>query len=418
MREAPQPAARKPAHAAAGLSAAVTAVLAAVILTGGCSSGQLPGDLAGTRPAASTVEHWGSFFGQGKGIRGTLTSPVAVTLPGTVAELGTSNSTQYALLTDGRLYAWGLGTHGQLGNGGRADSFRKPVRVRFPAGVKIASIPADAMPYNTGLAVDTTGRAWGWGGNRGGELCTGNTRPYWTPVRLPLSHVTTLAGASGHAVYDAAGTVYACGLNRDGVLGDGSGRSSTTPVRVTGLDGSAVTRLVAAFDNAGALLSDGRYFNWGYNANGQLGDGRTRPSDVPVQVRLPLPVTQVVQGGSFWHNGQTLVRLSDGSLWAWGGRAGQLGNGIRHRQLAPVRFSPPAGVRYRSLATGGKTSYAVSTTGRVYAWGNNHAGQVGDGSTRLAVAPVLVAAGATLISSTAYDVAISVPGRTPAPGAG
>ena len=334
-------------------------------------------------------------------------------MPGTVAEVGTSNSTEYALLADGRLYAWGLGTQGELGDGSRVNSFTTPVRVRFPAGVKIASIPADAMPYNTGLAVDTDRNVWGWGLNGGGELCLGNTRSYATPVRLPLSRVTVLAGASHHAVYDADGTVYACGQNVDGDLGDASTRSTTTPMKVAGLDGSRVTELVAAFANAGALLSGGDYLDWGYDAKGQLGDGHAgRSSDVPVRVDLPHPVTQVAQGGSIWNNGQTLVMLSDGSLWAWGANSnGQLGNRTTGMRPSPVRISPPAGVTYKSLATGSATSYAVSTTGRVYAWGVSRVGQAGDGTTLTTLTPVRVASGATMISSTANNVVIGVSGR-------
>jgi alpha-tubulin suppressor-like RCC1 family protein len=400
--------------------AGLCAVVAAVILTGGCSVDSQSSIVTARPSSTAIVKHWGSFFGEGsngKGYFGTERSPVAVTVPGTVAEIGTSNSTQYALLTNGSLYAWGLGTHGELGNGGLQNSFSRAVRVRFPAGVKIASIPADVMPYNTALAVDRQGHAWGWGGNSGGELCLGNKSAHRTPVRLPLSHVTTLAGASGHALYDADGTVYACGLNRNGVLGDRSTRNSTTPVKVARLNGSSVIQLVAGFDNAGALLSSGKYFDWGYDAHGQLGTGpRRRPSDVPVRVHLPRPVTQVAQGGSIWRNGQTLVMLSDGSLWAWGDdRAGQLGNGTRGFQSSPVRFHPPAGVTYRSLATGADTSYAISSTGQVYAWGASQAGQIGNGSTRTVTIPVLVASGATSISSTAYNVAIDVPGRPDPP---
>ena len=82
----------------------------------------------------SKVRHWGSFFGGPKGNFGTEKSPVSVTVPGTVAEVGTSNSTEYALLTNGSLYAWGLGTQGQLGDGRSGNSFARPVRVRFPPG--------------------------------------------------------------------------------------------------------------------------------------------------------------------------------------------------------------------------------------------------------------------------------------------
>jgi alpha-tubulin suppressor-like RCC1 family protein len=341
-------------------------------------------------------------------------SPVAVTLPGTVAEVGTSNSTEYALLTDGSLYAWGMGNEGQLGNGSTANSFTTPVRVRFPPGVQVASIPSDAMPYDTALAVDTEGRVWGWGQNGGGELCLGSARAYTTPVELPFFHVTALAGASNHAMYDAAGTVYACGQNFNGVLGDGSRRDTTTPRKVVGLNGSKVTMLVASFANSGALLSDGEYLDWGYDADGQLGDGHIgRSSDVPVRVHLPGAVTQVAEGGSIWGNGQTLVMLSNRSLWAWGADFnGQLGDGTIGLQRSPVRFYPPAGVTYKSLATGSATSYAVSVTGQVYAWGVGFSGQLGAGTTLTTTTPVQVASGATMISSTANNVVISVPGKT------
>ncbi len=333
-----------------------------------------------------------------------------MTLPGTVAEVGTSNSTEYALLTNGSVYAWGQGTYGQLGDAGTVNSFSTPVRVRFPAGVRIAWIPSDAMPYDTALAVDTEGRVWGWGENGGGEFCLGNTRTYTTPVELPFSRVTAVAGASNHAVYDAAGTVYACGQNVRGDLGDGSGLNTTTARKVVGLNGSTVVMLVAAFANSGALLSNGEFLDWGYNTDGQLGDGTlSDASDVPVRVDLPDPVTQVAEGGSIWGNGQTLVILSNGSLWAWGANfQGQLADVARGARPSPVRFYPPAGVTYERLATGSATSYAISSTGQVYAWGVNFGGQVGDGTTFTSLAPVLVATGATMISSTANNVAISL----------
>jgi alpha-tubulin suppressor-like RCC1 family protein len=87
--------------------------------------------------------------------------------------------------------------------------------------------------------------------------------------------VTTLAGANDHAVYDAAGHVLSCGGDENGVLGDGKTRQRhVRPVQVKGLSSRPVTALVSSFDNAGALLADGKYYDWEYNASGQIGDGK------------------------------------------------------------------------------------------------------------------------------------------------
>lgn len=391
---------------AAGLVAALAMPLA------GCS--RVPGDppAAGGLSGAPVVMHWGSFFGAVHGNFDTRFIPARIRLPGPVRQVGTSNSTQYALLANGTVYAWGLGTEGQLGNGGTANSFIRPVRVAFPAGVKIAWIPGDVMPYDTGLAVDTTGHVWGWGKNGHGQLCTGRSGRYLRPVRLPLSQVTALAGASNHAIYASRGTVYACGQNVEGDLGTGSRSSTTTPEPVVGLSHISVRALVASFANSGALLTDGRYLDWGYNRGGQLGSGhKARSSDVPVQVRLPLAVHQVAQGGSIWANGQTLAMLSDGSVWAWGSnRNCQLGTGTTGVRSKPVKIGPPAGLRYSQLATGSATSYAVTPDGQLYAWGVSHVGQLGDGLTATLCAPVLVGSNVAGISATANNVVTKLAG--------
>jgi alpha-tubulin suppressor-like RCC1 family protein len=368
---------------------------AAVFIAGGAAQGS-PG---------GSAEYWGTT-----GVD-DLYTPVGLSLPGQVSEVASSNSTDYALLTNGTVYAWGVGTNGQLGNGGTANSLDAPVQVQFPAGVRIAFLPTDAMPSNSAFAVDTTGDAWGWGYDASGQFCLGNKKQYTTPVRLPFGDVTALAGGGDHATYDAGGRLYSCGGNGYGELGDGTTNSSTTPVRVSGVDGQQVTSLVASWRDTGALLSNGEYFDWGFNDAGQLGDGRTdgASSDVPVQVALPGQVTQAALGGSLANNGQTLVLLSDGSVYAWGNDAFyQLGDGKTAAEDLPERIIPPRGVTYRSLATGGDTSYAISTAGDVYAWGNSKVGQVGDGLSTPAKQPVMVQAGATAISSTAANVVVSV----------
>jgi alpha-tubulin suppressor-like RCC1 family protein len=366
---------------------------------------------AGAHPSPTTAEHWGSYFGDfNKGDEDLLVSPTAITLPGTIAQVATSNSTEYALLTNGTVYAWGQGVKGELGNGGTANSFTTPVQVQFPAGVTIAYLPTDAMPYDTGLAVDTNGNSWGWGLNSQGQLCLGNITMQTVPVELPLHSVTSLAGAGDHAIYDSSGTVYGCGGNNAGDLGTGTGKQSLTPAKVVGVVGLpnvTVKGLFASFQSSGALLSNGEYFDWGANGQGQVGDGTTTNALSPVRVHLPRPVTQVAEGGSINSNGQTIVMLSNGTLRAWGTDTfSQLGDGGTTNQLLPIKIAPPAGVTYKYIASGGSTSYAVSFAGNVYAWGFGGNGQLGQGTQTNSSVPVLVDSGVSLISATAENVVV------------
>jgi alpha-tubulin suppressor-like RCC1 family protein len=287
-----------------------------------------------------------------------------------------------------------------------------PVKVDFPDGVTIASLPDDVMPYDEGLAIDTKGHIWGWGTNPFGDaLCLKSRAPQLTPVRLPLRNVTAAAGAAGHGLYLSDGHVVACGSNFFGELGDGTRMSSSTPVRVDLPTGATVTRLTASWTNSGALLADGTYYDWGYNFQGQLGQGTrglATSSTVPLRVDLPGPVADVSLGGSVPTNGQTLALLKNGDLYAWGaGRQYQLGTGTTAAQPSPVRVPLPWGLDFRKIATSGATSYGITKEGKLYAWGDNMLGSVGDGTNTNVPAPVLITSGADTISGTAYDVAIS-----------
>ena len=375
-------------------------------LTGDAWSSGLPVVSAST--STDIAYHWGEFFGDQSSSAALVTVPTPIDLPGPVEQIATSNSTDYALLTNGTVYSWGEGQEGQLGNGMGTDSLDTPVQVNFPSGVVIRSLATDAMPIDTAMAIDSQGHAWGWGLDSFGQLRLGNHQEYLEPVQLPFTHVTAIAGAFDHGLYDSAGTVYACGGNDNGDLGTGSRGPSSAPVAVRGLEQGQVTALYASYNNSGALLANGEYVDWGYNHQGELGRGTAGTgSSVPVPVALPARVTQVALGGSLPDNGQTLVALSDGTYWAWGdGADGQLGDGSTANQPAPIQMHPPAGVTYAVLASGGGTSYGVTPSGDVYAWGNGSTGQLGDGGTpREQPSPVKVESGATQISSTANNVA-------------
>lgn len=103
------------------------------------------------------------------------------------------------------------------------------------------------------------------------------------------------------------------------MLGTGSITSSAAPVAVNGLPSTAeVAALTASWEGSGALLANGSYYDWGYNAAGQLGNGTTLESNVPVRVSVPEVVRQVFQGGSGPRNGQTVAVLGNGSVLGMG----------------------------------------------------------------------------------------------------
>ena len=153
-------------------------------------------------PVVASVYYWGCCFA------GSPLAPTAMSIPGIVIQVGSSNTTQYALTSTGEVYAWGTGTAGQLGDGGTTNS-STPVLVDFPLGITIASLPTDVMPNAGALAVDSSGNVWAWGENVNGVDCMTGATQYLTPVELPspISNVTLISSASGHALYDAGGTL-------------------------------------------------------------------------------------------------------------------------------------------------------------------------------------------------------------------
>jgi len=367
------------------LLAMLAALLAVVALSG----------TAGASTSTSTAEYWGTSDG---GVF-RVASPMPAGVSGTIVQVATSNGAWYVRKANGTVWAWGAGQHGQLGNG-HTTSTLTPVKVVFPAGVTIAFL-ADVSPYDTELAVDTTGQAWGWGYNSNGQLCKGAPGLKVYPVKIPLTHVTALSGAGDHALYVSNGTLYACGSNGHGDLGVGTRTPSYMPVTVPL---SGVTSVTSSWRTSGALVG-GTYYSWGYNARGAVGDGSTNDALTPQQISLPHPVTTVRLGGGGPLNGQTLALLSDGSLWAWGADTyGQLGDGGSGSVTSPEQISTPA--PYVAVESNGDASYGIDASGKLWGWGDNSKDQLGNGAATTQLTPTVLVTGVSEVSATAGDALV------------
>jgi alpha-tubulin suppressor-like RCC1 family protein len=375
----------------------------AALLLASCGSPSAASDA----PSNTVVYRFGVVGNRGKIAQLERSRPSVVAgIRGVVVQIATSNSDGYALSSNGTVWAWGVNSYGELGDVHLTPYETKAVKVDFPAGVKITTL-ANPMPFDAGLAIDSNGFAWVWGLNANDDLCLSSlieTRPQ----QLPLSDVTLATGARTHAIFDANGLLYACGSGDAGELGNGSTTSTSIPTPIIGLpSGTKVTALTSSWEGSGALLANGDYYDWGYNAAGQLGIGTTANSATPAKVDLPGPITQVCQGGSGPKNGQTVAILKNGSVWTWGNNdRGQLGIGTRTNSDIPVQVHVPGGVTFVKVNSGGYASYGIDNTGRLWAWGDNSNGQLGSGSRfRSESLPVDVGIHLTQVSSTAQNVA-------------
>jgi alpha-tubulin suppressor-like RCC1 family protein len=180
----------------------------------------------------------------------------------------------------------------------------------------------------------------------------------------------------------STGGVRCWGLNHDGQLGDGTQEDRGSPVDVRGLT-TGVKAIAAGWRHTCALMTSGGVKCWGNNHDGQLGDGsevdRKTPQDV---VGLMTTVTALTAGER-----HTCAVSATGGIKCWGqNHDGQLGDGSRTDRVTPVDI-PGLSKGVMAIAAGWRHTCALMTFGGVKCWGNNHDGQLGDGTWQDRLAP-------------------------------
>ena len=196
------------------------------------------------------------------------------------------------------------------------------------------------------------------------------------------------AAAGLAAAGTATGPLRAWGGNQSGQLGDGSTDPSDVPVRVQLPSGTKVTQARAGCFHTVALTSKGHVLAWGDNSLGQLGNGSTVSSDTPVRAKLPsgTKVTAVRAGCRF-----SLALTSKGHVLAWGDNTdGQFGNGTTTGSDTPVRVKLAQGTTATAISAGKDFGLARTAKGHALAWGENSLGELGNGTTVSSETPVRV----------------------------
>jgi alpha-tubulin suppressor-like RCC1 family protein len=370
--------------------------------------------------------------------------PALVSLPGgsgEVAQIAASPYHSLAVTSTGQFYAFGRNSFGELGsttNNGTEEPNPTPALVTLPgASGPVTQIAASR--YHS-LAVTSTGQLYAFGLNKRGQL--GNATNNDTEEPNPTPALVTLPGASGPVTQIAAGggfslaststgQLYAFGINNRGQLGistnSGTGEPNPTPALVT-LPGASgpVTQIAAGGGFSLASTSTGQLYGFGNNRFGQLGstinNETEEPNPTPALVTLPGasgPVTQIAAGDAY-----SLVLTSTGQLFAFGvNREGQLGSTINNETYkpnpTPALVTLPGASGPVTQIAAGTQSLALTSTGQLYGFGNNHFGQLGstinNGTENPNPMPALVLAAGTTINtmvSGTYHALVVIPDLT------
>jgi alpha-tubulin suppressor-like RCC1 family protein len=318
----------------------------------------------------------------GPGNAGYLTSITAI--------MGGEHA-NYAIKSDGTLWAWGGNFVGQLGDGTYTNTVT-PVEVSG-----LTSVTALGGRGYHNLAVKSDGTVWAWGWNRNGELghdtsaspCPNNLYGTCSNVPVQVLGITNPLAVTGGGFFSLAlmpnHKLKAWGANGNGELGDGSYTQRSAPVDVSSVL-SNVTQVSAGWKHAVALTSTGTVWTWGQNGNGEIGNGITSTVGVNVPIQVPgLSNVIAVSAG----DGYTAILKADHTVWTFGGNNfGQLGDGTFKNRSSPVQVVGLSNVI--AIAARDYHTLAIKSDGTVWAWGSGGNGELGNNDTQDKNTPVQV----------------------------
>jgi alpha-tubulin suppressor-like RCC1 family protein len=408
-------------------------------LPSGITSVTVGTDYACALTAGEGVMCWGDGTNGALGNDDEAVSPAPVEVTGLshgVTAVSAGSLDVCALKEDGGVVCWGYGGDGELGNGPlNVIGGCLQIQATVPLPVKGLSGPATAISTGsapcavttagsvecwgitseyaltpvpvTGLgegitgvsvgggitslafacAVDTMGMVKCWGSNIAGQLGNGTTEESGIPVmnaNIVSGGTWVGAGIEGNFACGVdSGLVMCWGSNYSGQLGNGATTTEPvkTPVAVHGLKGVAAVATGAA--SACALTTAGGVFCWGDNTYGELGNASTTSSGTPVPVQGLASGVMQVSVGSY----SACALLMDGTVDCWGdNHLGQLGNGTTMISTAPAPVSGLGAAK--AVAMGWFSACAATSAGTLQCWGDNTFGELGNDTTTSSLVPV------------------------------
>jgi len=340
----------------------------------------------------------------------------------TPTQIGTDSTWTYVsagenhslAINNGKLYAWGHSTHGQIGDG---TSTVRGIPTQIGSDSTWMSVSAGG---NHSLGINN-GKLYAWGDNGDGVLGDGTTTDRNTPTQVGVdSNWTQVSTSYTHSLAIKDGSLYAWGNNFSGQLGNSSSLGATDPILI---DSDNTWTQISAGTFYSLSIQGGALFSWGDNSLGLLADGAFVTQTDPTQLGADSTWSKVsagyyhslaIQDGKlfawgnmsdgrlgtqyFWAEGSNFIKqvgsettwtavsaggthslgINNRKLFAWGGNSnGQLGDGTNNSQSAPVQIGSDS--NWTFVSAGSNHSLAINN-GKLFAWGGNNFGQLGDGT--------------------------------------
>lgn len=314
-----------------------------------------------------------------------------------MAQLSTGAEHTLAIDTDGKLWAWGNNLNGQVAYSVYENYYATPIQLE-----KTKKFTAISAGYKHSLAIDESGTLFQWGyhcvGDAGDES--------WEDVfelealMLGLEFAKISAGSYFNLAIDKNGNLYAWGDNTYGQLGVGNGitaRSAPTQILI----GTKFVEISAGAYHSMAIDENGGLWVWGMNADGQLGNGEKNDVFVPLKVSSPTIFVKVAAGLN-----HSLALDNTGAVYTCGSNLyGQMGiEGIGSSKVFLPLAEVGQAISFSNVFGGWNNSFAVSTNGKMYAWGVNSYGQLGcnDQENKSLPVPILTDIRSVVLSSKSY----------------
>lgn len=325
----------------------------------------------------------------------------------TITKLDAGKDHSGILTSEGNLFLWGEGAFGRLGNG---STNNKTLPTKISSLAPLNSLGNDKIiDFSLGAehssALTSTGRIFTWGAGTEGRLGQGSTANSSIPIeitnRFPSNEriVSIAMGGQHSAAITLSGKMYMWGKGDYGRIGIGSTINQITPIEITNVQASPlykiyeqdkIVKIKLGSEFSGALTQSGKLFLWGRGSVGQLGNGSLRTQVYPAEITDQFTDFSTDEKIIDFALGRehALALSNQGKLYGWGGNSdGRVGNGTTTNVLKPVNITTNGDLnalgneKISKVSTGLLHSGVISETGKVFLWGENNFGRLGIGSS-------------------------------------